>query len=316
MALVLYAATALTLLLLAHHFISPLSPLSAAILFLLPLCFTCRALLTGGVYAPVDLIYISEPFIGMKQLVHVGDVYGSLSDVACQMLPWRAAVRNTLLGGEWPLWNRFILSGDILAATAQPAVYSPFTLIALILSPAISMTYTAAIFHFLAALGAFLFARELGCREQPAWFGAAAWSFCTALTIFVLWPDGQAFALFPLVLIGTRRVALQPGVRSAAILTVAFTLMIFAGHPETLVHTVTLAIPYGIFLMAARTAQHRQGHRVRHRIGPHRAVADDDPARSASRSHAAVDGVSIPAQLLGPRAPLGKSGRVARAVVV
>ena len=250
MALVLYAATALTLLLLAHHFISPLSPLSAAILFLLPLCFTGRALLTGGVYAPVDLIYISEPFIGMKQLMHVGDVYGSLSDVACQMLPWRAAVRNTLLGGEWPLWNRFILSGDILAATAQPAVYSPFTLIALILSPAISMTYTAAIFHFLAALGAFLFARELGCREQPAWFGAAAWSFCTALTIFVLWPDGQAFALFPLVLIGTRRVALQPGVRSAAILTVAFTLMIFAGHPETLLHTVTLAIPYGIFLMA------------------------------------------------------------------
>src|SRR5437867_7424037 len=111
------------------------------------------------------------------------------------------------------------------------------------------MTYTAAILHFIAALAAFLFARELGCRSIAAWFAAAGWTLSTALTIFILWPDGHAFALFPFVLLGTRRVALQPGLRSAAILTSGFTLMIVSGHPETLLHTVTLAVPYGVFLL-------------------------------------------------------------------
>ena len=249
MALVLYAATAAALLWLAHRFVMPISRASALILFLLPLCFTGRALFTGGVYAPVDLIYVGEPFIGMKQQFQITHVFGSLSDIACQMVPWRAAVRHAFWARELPLWNPYILSGDILAATAQPAVYSPFTWIAVLLPVAVSMTYTAAIQYFIAALGGFLFARELGCRDEAAWFGAAGWAFCTALTIFILWPDGHAFALFPLVLIGTRRTALSPGVRSASILMIAFALMVVSGHPETLLHAVTIAFPYGIFLL-------------------------------------------------------------------
>jgi len=250
MAFALYAATAALLLWLAHRWITPIRRASAVILFLIPLCFTGRALLTGGVYAPLDLIYAAEPFNGMKEQFHIGHVFGSLSDVACQMTPWRAAVWHAFRAREWPLWNPYILSGDILAATAQPAVYSPFTWIAVLLPIAVSMTYTAAILHFVAALGAFLFARELGCREEAAWFGAAGFSLCTALTIFILWPDGHAFALFPMVMIGTRRVALSPGIRSASILMAGFSLMIVSGHPETLLQTVTIALPYGIFLLA------------------------------------------------------------------
>jgi membrane protein YfhO len=250
MAFALYAATAALLFWLAHRYITPIGRTSAVILFLIPLLFTGRALLTGGVYAPLDLIYAAEPFNGMKAQYHIGHVFGSLSDVACQMTPWRAAVYHAFRAREWPLWNPYILSGDILAATAQPAVYSPFTWIAVILPIAVSMTFTAAILHFIAALGGFLFAREIGCSEEASWFGAAGWALCTALTVFILWPDAHAFALFPLVLLGTRRVALAPNIRSSAILMIAFSLMIVSGHPETLLHTVTIAIPYGIFLLA------------------------------------------------------------------
>src|SRR5436190_1065587 len=247
MLLALYAATSVLLLWLAHRFITPIGRVSAVVLFLVPFCFAGRALLTGGVYAPLDLIYAAEPFNGMKEQFHIGHVFGSLSDVACQMTPWRAAVWHAFRAREWPLWNPYILSGDILAATAQPAVYSPFTWIAVLLPIAVSMTFTAAILHFIAALGGFLFAREIGCSEEAGWIGGAGWAFCTGLTVFILWPHGHAFALLPLVLIGTRRVALSPGVRAAAILTIGFSLMIVSGHPETLLHTVTIAIPYGIF---------------------------------------------------------------------
>jgi len=253
MALLLYAVTAAALLWLSHRYVTPLDRISAAILFLLPFCFAGKALLTGGVYAPVDLIYVAPPFSGMKALMGVSHINGYLSDVVCQMLPWRAAVRNVVMERVWPLWNPFIFSGDILAATAQPAVYSPFTWIALLIAqPAVSMTYSAVLYHFIAALTAFLFARELGCRGLTAWFAAAAFTFATAMTIFVLWPDGQAFAFFPLVLLATRRVSLQPSVRSAALLMIAFALMIATGHPETLVHTVAIAAPYGIYLLVRK----------------------------------------------------------------
>jgi len=250
MSLLLYAATAAVLVWLAHRFVTPIDRVSAAILFLLPLCFCGQALVTGGVYAPVDLIYVAEPFSGMKSLTGVAHVHGFLSDVVCQMLPWRAAVRNVVMHRTFPLWNPYIYSGDILAATAQPAVYSPFTWIALLLEqPAVSMTYTAVVFYFIAGLTSFLFARDLGCRRETAWFAAAGSMFATNMTVFILWPDGQAFALYPLVLLGTRRVALQPSVRSASLLMIAFSMMIATGHPETLVHTVTIAAPYGLYLL-------------------------------------------------------------------
>ncbi len=65
---------------------------------------------------------------------------GILSDVANQMIPWRKAVQWSFAHHQAPLWNPFILSGDILAAAAQPAAYSPFTWIACLLPVANSFT--------------------------------------------------------------------------------------------------------------------------------------------------------------------------------
>src|SRR5829696_2238183 len=140
-----------------------MSPAAMAIVFLIPLVFTGSAVLRSRVYAPVDHPWDTVPLNWMKEQYGITTTHnGFLSDVSTQMIPWRAAVRASLAHGEWPLWNRFILSGDILAPAAQPAVYSPFTLLACLLPVALSMTFTAAIAHFIAALGAFLLARELG----------------------------------------------------------------------------------------------------------------------------------------------------------
>jgi len=60
----------------------------------------------------------------------------------------------------------------------------------------------------------------------------------------VLWPLGLAWALFPLVLLGARRVI---HAQSWALLTVAFTLVILAGHEESTLHIVALSGAYGLF---------------------------------------------------------------------
>src|SRR6266516_917113 len=155
MSLLLYAITALALLWLADRFIAPISRRDA---ILLVMVFTGRALLTGGIYAPVDLPSITEPLREMRGPLDVPRPHnGILSDIYAQMIPWRKAVQFAFAHGEWPLWNPFILSGTVLAAAAQPAVYSPFTLLALLLPVAKGLTFSAAITLFLAGLGAFLF---------------------------------------------------------------------------------------------------------------------------------------------------------------
>ncbi len=252
MTFALYLIAASLLLWISHRALVPLSRLAVIALLLLPLCITGKALLTGGVFGPVDLPYFTEPLRAMRVLLGVPQPHnGMLSDLYAQMIPWRKAVQFALAHGQWPLWNPFILSGTQLAASAQPAAYSPFTLIACLLPVAQSITFTAAITFFLGGLGAFLFARELGCRESVALSAAAGWMYSGPMAFFVLWSLGNSWTLFPLVLFATRRSVHLPGIRSTAILATTLTLLLLAGHPETAFHIVFCGSLYALVEMAA-----------------------------------------------------------------
>jgi len=159
----------------------------------LPLCFTGRALLTGGVYAPIDVAYLFEPLASLASKVGVRSVSNPmLSDVYAQFLPWNAALRWAVAHHEWPLWNPFELCGNVLAAAAQSAPYHPLTLLGVLLPPADALTFAATAGYFLAALGAFLLIRSLGVRESAAFFGAAAWAFSTYVVSFTHTAHGNA----------------------------------------------------------------------------------------------------------------------------
>jgi hypothetical protein len=246
----LYAATAVALLFLADRYVGSISRGMAAALLLLPLLFTGRAVFTGGVYAPVELPYEVPPLSDYRQELRVGPPRNPmLTDIAFIMIPWREAVRRAVGEGEWPHLNRFELCGDPLAAVMQPAVYSPFTWIALLLPAAVSFTYTASMAFFLAGLGAFLFARELGRTEIASLIAAAIFMFSAPIALQILWPLGFAWGQTPLLFVGMRRAVVAPSRRSAALLAVVFALQIVAGHPETLFHSVVAASLYGLFLL-------------------------------------------------------------------
>jgi len=252
MSLLLYIAVALLLLWIAHRALMSLTRAAVLVLILLPMCVTGKALLTGGVFGPVDLPYFTEPLRDMRVPLGVAKPHnGMLSDLYAQMIPWRKAVQFAISHGRWPLWNPFILSGTQLAAAAQPAAYSPFTLIACLLPVAHSITFSAAITFFLAGLGAFLFARALGCRELVALSAAAAWMYAGGMAFFVLWSLGASWTFLPLLLFATRRCVYEPGVRAATILMIVLTLLLLAGHPETAFHIVFCGALYGLVELVA-----------------------------------------------------------------
>src|SRR6266849_1551063 len=132
------------------------------VLTLLPLLPTARAILTGGVYGPVDLAYSSQPLesvagaVGIRNLGNPG-----LSDGYAQTIPWYTAVRYSLSHGQWPLWNPFEFCGGILLAAVQSAPFHPIHVLSYMLPPPDARTFIATATFFLAALSMFLFAKEL-----------------------------------------------------------------------------------------------------------------------------------------------------------
>jgi 2-polyprenyl-3-methyl-5-hydroxy-6-metoxy-1,4-benzoquinol methylase len=246
-AAVLYAVFAAALLALAHRLVARVSWRAGLALALLPLCFTGWALLTGRIYAPVDLAYSGEPLAPHAAEYGIGDERkGVLTDIYSAILPWRQAVRYAWSHGEWPLWNPFILCGDPLSGSAQPAPYYPINALSLLLPFALAFTFGATAQILASALAAFLYLRDLECREVAAFLGAAGWAFSSFLAAWLEWPLGAAVSLTPLVVLGARRVVRQPGWPSALLLAFGLTLTIFAGHPESVIHVVAIGALFGI----------------------------------------------------------------------
>jgi len=240
LALALYLAVTAAIAWLWSRFVQRVSVAAAIVLVAMPLVFTGRAMLTGRVYAPLDLPFTAEPLrdyardYGVEQPHEI-----ALSDLHCQIIPWQQAVRHALAQGEWPLWNPFILNGDILAAAAQPAVYDPIQLLGLILPLPDALTFGATMTFFIAAFFTFAFARALGLKEIAALVAAAGFTFCGMMAFFVAWPLARTWAWLPLVLFAVRE-------RRWALLTLAFILVIFAGHPESVLHVAAVGAVYGI----------------------------------------------------------------------
>ncbi|HXH42093.1 MAG TPA: hypothetical protein VNN08_25945, partial [Thermoanaerobaculia bacterium] len=250
-ALLLYLATTVALIAAWRRFVQPMSRAAAIVLILLPLCFTGRALLLGRVYAPADLPFMSEPLHAYAAELGVPKIHNrTLSDLYCQIIPWRSAVRTAIGHGQWPLLNPFMLCGDILAAAAQPAPYDPFNLMAMVIPLAPSLTFAAAMTFFLAGFGAFVFMRALGCGELAALVAAAGWMFSGNMAFFVGWPLARAWAWLPLIFFSVRLVVHDTNVRGGVILMIALTLLILSGHPESLLHVAAVGAAYGLFEMA------------------------------------------------------------------
>lgn len=221
---------------------------TAAALILTPLLVTGGALFTGRVYAPVALAYINGPLAPMAERAGVQSVANpAASDVYAQFLPWHEAVRDAVSHHQWPLWDRFSSCGTILAGAVQSAPFHPINFLALLLPLRDAVTFAATMLFFTAALSMFLFLRPLVGTDAAAMFGAIAWMFSDYVITFAGTAHGMSVAVVPLLLLAARGVATSPSFRSTAFLTAALLLLVLSGHPETLLHGVTISVAYFFF---------------------------------------------------------------------
>jgi hypothetical protein len=249
--LAVYFATCALSFFLVNRFVSRVRPLVALLLALGPFLLTGKAMITAGVYAPLDIAYQAHPLAARREEMGIeGTQSPILGDVVTQFIPFRKAVRDAVKNGRLPLWNRFVLAGEPLLANTQPAVLHPGTVIGFLLPLAQAWTFEMSLRHFLALLAMYLFLRELGCRELPSLLGAAGWAFSDYLVFFAGWQHSAAAPLFPLLLLGLRRLARDGGYRSVVLTVATLFLIVTAGHPETLLHAVAAGGVYFLFEIA------------------------------------------------------------------
>ena len=239
LSLAVYGVTAALFLFLAHRRVARLRRGMGFLLATTPLLLTGKALLTGRVLAPIDLVYRAEPFHALAGEYGIGRVANPLLvDVVSQMLPWRAAVREAVFSGKFPLWNPHVLGGSPLAGVMQPAVLHPGTWIGFLLPMPQAWTFDLTLRVFLGLLCAYLFFRGTGASEAAAYLGGVAWAFSDLLVFFLGYPVTPSIAPFPLLLLGLRRIAERRDARSVGLTVVALVLITIAGHPETLLFAV------------------------------------------------------------------------------
>jgi hypothetical protein len=247
-ALLLYLIVAGVTLFAWRRYITPISRGAALVIVLLPFLFTGKALVTNRVYGGYDILFLSAPFSDYAKDYGLTTAHnGFLLDHVLQMVPWQRQVREAFAQHRWPLWNPAMDSGEVLAAGMQAAPLNPINLITLLLPLDLSTTFTASMVFFLAALFTFAFARELECSEGASLIAAAGYTLCGGMAFFGTWPHGRSWSVLPFILLGVRRAVRGGGLRAAVLLTIAFVLLIVFGHPETMLHAVTIGAIYGIF---------------------------------------------------------------------
>jgi Bacterial membrane protein YfhO len=242
-----YAASASFVLWLAARLVGAIPRGAALAVALLPLVFTGKAMLLGEVYGPSDIVLAADPWRRLPMAQAIGGPRNPiLSDLAFANIPWRAAVGEAIANGRAPLWNRFVLAGSPLLPAAQAGILHPSTFLSLALPLALSWTFSCTFTLFLALLCGFLFFRDLAFDVVPSLLGAVAWAFSTYVVFWVGWSVGPSTATFPLLLLGLRRLARDPGRGTVLPTPAARALSVFGGHPESAFHGAAAA---GVFFV-------------------------------------------------------------------
>jgi hypothetical protein len=248
---------------LARRFVLPVPARAAIALALLPLLFTGEALILGRLYGPADLYATAEPWKTLAAERGAPAPSNSiLSDLAFANLPWRAAVRESVANGRLPLWNRFVLAGNPLLGAAQAGILHPATWLALWLPVPLSFTFSCAFTLFLALLTAFLFFADLRLPSPAALVGAIGWGFSTYMLFWLGWSVGPSTATWPLLLLGLRRLAREPGLASISLTAAALWLSLCGGHPESFFHGVAAGGVYFLWELAGVRSNRHAGRAV------------------------------------------------------
>lgn len=231
-----------------RHLLAEIGGRQVALWGLVSLAAFTPILLSSSVHLPLDYLAAFPPWSGPPPHNPL------LTDLVTQILPFRHAVREALLGGHLPFWVHGLGTGSPLIENSQASVFSPLHLLTLPLPAERALTVIAAVQIFLALAFSHALAAGLGCSRAAARLAALAIAFSSFSVVWLYHPHGLSFAVVPGVLLATVRLA--EGHRQAVgTALVAGILGVTSGQPQLLVFAglAGLALFFALAPWADRT---------------------------------------------------------------
>jgi len=210
--------------------------------FLLPLAFFWQVTLGGKTLIPADNLYQVQPFAAYREALGVPPVAHNMlvSDLLLENIVWKQFIRESLAGGELPLWNPYLFTGVPFLAAGQHSALYPFSLIYYALPLPAAYGWFTVSQLWLAGLFMYLFMRGMGVGRWGAVFAGVVFQlsgFFLISVVFQMIIAGAAWLPFLMLMVEftlrrepfAGKPAVIPWVAGGA---VGLGMTILAGHVE------------------------------------------------------------------------------------
>jgi len=211
-----------------------------AILFLLLLIFLffSKAIFSKNkVFAPVDEIYMFQPW---NEYNHLIPQNFQQTDALFQFIPWRWYYYQQMRIGNFPLWNPYEFGGIPFFANDQSAVLSPYNLLSLFFPFKSGFLIIAILKLIAASTGMYFFLNLFSLNKPSLIVGSIAYTFSALIITWLYSTTSSVLTLMPwLFWSGERllRYAATSDKRNAflsvLILALITAVSFFCGHSET-----------------------------------------------------------------------------------
>ncbi len=146
---------------------------AVAAISLFALMLMWRPVLLGDVFMPLDALLHLHPWRYSYERVPVNNPNNL--DPIRQTYPRRLITNDIVSQGQWPLWNRSILTGTPLLNDGQLAFFYPLSLIFLVAPLPWAFGFYAFVHLIIAGVGGYAFARQIKLEPGPALVAGVAY---------------------------------------------------------------------------------------------------------------------------------------------
>ncbi len=165
---------------------------------------------------------------------------------------------NELKAGNLPLWMPSLAGGYPILSNSTSLILNPFTLFALLPSPALGYSWALIAKLFLAGLGLFLYLRLLKIKRIPALLGSAAYMFnsLAMLKLEIPWMT-QCLWGIPFIFFFFEKTIRTKKFYFSMLAALFLALQFVGGHPQTGIYVTLFVLLYVLAKLAVRIK--RQG---------------------------------------------------------
>jgi hypothetical protein len=171
-----------------------------------------------------------------------------LRDLTRYYYPTKEVVRDVVLSGEFPYWNRYFAAGQPIAANPEHEVFYPLTWLILLPDYFLGYRLHILIHVYIGLFAMYAMLRSMRCRAPAAFMGALSWGIGGIYMSYInLLPIMFCAAWLPLTCLYVRKFLLEPRLRWFALASLFLGLQCLVGEPTTVMQTGFILGMYAMY---------------------------------------------------------------------